>query len=435
MRGALVAALATLISSAPATAQDAGVSYNAHGNPDSVFAQIRTHLIQRKYRIDGVDVPNRWLVVRPPGDETKVDIRVEATRDSARVQIAPVNAKDIVSGLQSIVTVTHDAAIGPENENEASAAGSGDLPAGQWRPAMFVSPQGRPWIARSGLFTADSLFGPWRLAFSYDASIGTQMAFVDEDTIVVGLPYPFDGKPRPYLYRSTNAGGTWSPVPANDLTGVNAVESVGGSVWAFATYFQGKDRRTMFVRSSDGGVTWTQALLPAEMSDVTHVYRVTASTAYLATAGFRKGPVFWRTTDGAASWSVVPTPHDQHVNDIPGMGSRIERIATVGEWLVVREYGKVFATHMDSVHWHRLPNSKDIAADRERNQLFALTPTLHATMLDQTLTTVWETREAIPSASDVEGLLAHDGVGYVYMGGASVFEARNGALRVRRPKQ
>jgi hypothetical protein len=100
----------------------------------------------------------------------------------------------------------------------------------------------------------------------------------------------------------------------------------------------------------------------------------------------------------------------------------------------VREYGAVFVTRPDSIHWRRLPDLEDIAADRERDQLFALTKDHRPEMLDAQLNVIWQCREKIANPTDIEGILAQDGVGYVWMSRGTIYEARDGTLRNRQPR-
>jgi hypothetical protein len=216
---------------------------------------------------------------------------------------------------------------------------------------------------------------------------------------------------------------------------IDAMEASGPSVWAFATRWEEKQRRGVWMRSEDGGATWTQPALPRGMNDVTHVYRESPTTAYVATAGFNAGGVFWRTTDGGTTWTRVPTPKDQGVHEIPSHGTRIEHIATVGDRLVVREYGMVFVTRADSIRWRRLDDVEYVTADRKRGELFVLTDKLEAAMLDRELRMVWRTSDRIPSSRsrDVEEVVAHAGTGWVTMSQGEIYEARDGRLRVVRP--
>jgi len=111
MRDTWVLALIMAACLAPAAARAQAMQYAAHGDADTVFAQIRSRLEHLKYHEDAVDAPNRWMVVEPPGYKTKVEIRIDVVRDSATVTIKPLDAKDMASQLQAMLIVTKDAAI------------------------------------------------------------------------------------------------------------------------------------------------------------------------------------------------------------------------------------------------------------------------------------------------------------------------------------
>jgi len=416
---------------------------------DSLYARMRARLTGRGYRIDQADDRRRRLVVRAPGDETRVEVRVVASGDSSAITVSPLGGGgDLVGGLRSVITVTHDATMDPEGSAPpppAAGAELDELPRSRWRPEMFVSPDGRVWMASGGLYAADSLGGRWRRLPGTsrdgvdpdDLLLGTHMAFVDERTALVGLETHSSRQKRPALIlRTTDGGASWSAVPDEGLAGVDAMAALGRSVWVIATRWEDKTRRGMFLRSGDGGERWERPALPAEMNDVTGLYRATPETAYASTAGFNRGPVFWRTADGGDHWSPVPTPHDQKVHEVPSSGVRVEQIATVGQWLVVREYGRVFVSRADSVRWRPLDGIEHVAADRERGRLFVLTESLHAAVLDSGLRELWRSADRVPDGrpSNIEKVLARDGVGYVSMSNGAIYAARDGVLRRARPK-
>jgi hypothetical protein len=116
MRDAWMFALAMAACLSPAPARGQSMEYGARGDADTVFAQIRSRLEHLKYKEDAVDAPNRWMVVEPPGYKTKVEIRIDAMRDSSTVTIKPLDAKDLESQLQAMLIVTKDAAIEPANK-------------------------------------------------------------------------------------------------------------------------------------------------------------------------------------------------------------------------------------------------------------------------------------------------------------------------------
>ncbi len=408
------------------------------GSADSLYSVVRTRLDARGYRFEQVDSARHRLVVRAPDLDPRVEVQIIQQGDSAAINVTPLGG-DALQGMQALSTVMHDATIG-ESDKEKGLAES------QWRPELFISREGRFWIAQGGLYTADSLRGSWRRVFGNkgqpvdpdDLSIGVSMGLVDDKRAVLGFPdRPLTEGPS--IYRTTDGGTTWSPVPVADLAWVDDIAAVGASLWVFGTRWENRQRRGLFLRSNDGAATWERPPLPAALNDVTHLYRVSPSTAYVATMRSDRQPVFWRTTDGGATWQPIPTPHDKGLHKVPSYGVRVEEIATAGDWLVVCEYGVVFVSRADSIQWRRLEGIEHVAADRERDQLFVLTDSLYAEILDRNLNVVWRTKDRIPDRgpgepTNVEKVLARGGIGYVSMSQGEVYEARDGTLRRVQPK-
>jgi hypothetical protein len=405
---------------------------------DSMYAKVLARLTARGYRIDKADPEKRRLVVRPPGNNTSVEVAITPHGDSSEVAVTPLGGGGLTEQMGALITVSADATRKLKGEAHAPTPDTGELPESEWRPELFVTPRGHFWLARGGLYVADSLSGGWRLALGREGdpvdadalTIGVHMAFVGDSVAVLGMPSGPDTTAAK-LYRTADGGRSWSAIPTTDLEWMDALAAAGNSVWAIGTRFAKDKRLSVFLRSDDGGVTWVRAPLPPKMNDVISVYRESNATAYAATAGYNKGPAFWRTIDAGATWSSVPTPHDQGVNKIPSYGGRIDKIARVGSWLVVREYGKVFATHADSIHWRSIDGIDYIAADQERDQLFALTSSLQAVMLDKDLNLIWQTNEYLAASrpSEVEQVLSRAGVGYVSTSHGKLYEARDSTMR------
>lgn len=408
------------------------------GSADSVYRTVRTRLESRGYRFEQLDTLWRRLVVRAPDLDSRVEVRIIPKGDSAAISITTLGG-DGIQGFQALITVTHDATI-------RESDGADGLADSHWRPELFISREGRFWIAQGGLYAADSLRGSWRRVLGNKGQavdpdqllIGVSMGLVDDKIAVLGFPdRPLTEGPS--IYRTTDAGSSWSPVPVADLAWVDEIEAIGSSVWVFGTRWEHEHRRGLFLRSNDGGATWERPPLPAVLNDVTRLYRLSPSTAYVATLRNDRQPVFWRTTDGGATWQPIRTPHDQGLHKVPSYGVRVEEIASAGDWLVVREYGVVFVSRADSIRWRRLEGTEHVAADRERDQLFVLTDSLQAEMLDRNLNVLWRTDDRIPDRgsgepTNVEKVLARAGIGYVSMSQGEVYEASDGRLRRVQPK-
>lgn len=444
MRVVLVALALSMIARATLQAQGAPTASTTQAiSADSQYKLVRTRLEKRNYRIDQADPLSHQLIVRPPDQNTKVEVRITKRGDSAEVSVTPIGASDLIQGMTAVLTVTHDATFAAPGEPEPPAPPS-ELPKARWRPELFVTPTGRLWMARGGLYTADSLRGHWRRVIGIERDsvepdellIGNYMAFIDDTTAILGLPDRF-GKSSLQLFRTTDAGAAWTPIPRDDLARVNEAAAIGKSVWVFGTRWENDTTsRPTFLESHDGGETWTVVALPPQLYDIGHLYRVSRVVAYVSVWGYKHGPYLWRTADSGRSWSVVPTPFEQHMNRIPESGVHIEEIATVGAWLAVREFGEAFVTRADSVHWRRLEGIEHVAADTMRSQLFVLTKLQEAEMLDSNLNVLWRTKNRIPGGNEneVEKVIARDGTGFVSVTNSDVFEARNGVLQRVHPK-
>lgn len=417
------------------------MSVEVDAGPDSLFHAVQARLLALGYRVDQADAAGHRLVVRPPDDETRVEILIQAQGSASRVSTAPAGGGDAAAQMRALLTVMHDVAIEPASPRDAHDAALGGLPDSRWITEFFLSPRGRLWSARTGLFTADSLFGRWTRSFGgpgdpvdpdnlrVDATLG----FVSEQVMLLGIDVM--GENLPVLFRTADGGASWSAVPVGAFENVSAIAAVGPSAWAFATQLENEERLTVFLRSADGGKTWERAALPTGVDYVTDLYRVSPDTAYLAIAGFDPGPVFWRTTDGGDHWEPVPTPHDQGLHRVPDYGVHVEEIATVGDHLVVREYGRVFSTRTDSIRWRAMNGIEHVAADRARDRLFILTDGLEPAMLDRKFGLVWRGDRRIPRTkpSEVEAIAAFDGTGYVVMLQGEIYEVRDGTVRLRQP--
>ena len=213
------------------------------------------------------------------------------------------------------------------------------------------------------------------------------------------------------------------------------MSAFGPSVWAFGVR-QGGPGRTALFQSSDAGATWRDSPLPPRLRDVTHLERLSVLEAYVATSARADAPAFWHTSDAGATWAPLPTPRDQGVHSVPSYGVRIEAIARVGDWLVVREYGRMFVSPASSINWQALKGISYAVADSARQQLFALTDSLEARMMDRNLIVLWTSHSRILDAkpTNIEKVLARDGVGFVSMSSGDVYEARAGVLELVRPR-
>jgi len=317
---------------------------------------------------------------------------------------------------------------------------AGEAPSSNWQPELQIAPDGRLWIANGGLFVADSFGGVWRRVLGGNSDpveadelfTGLQIAFVGTKTTLIGLqlrrvPH------APLVYRTADGGHSWSAIILPGVERVEAMSAIDSSVWIAAVVGQ-HDGEALF-RSADGGNTWAEMPLPPTLSWVVLMYRASPATAYIATSGRDGAPALWRTRDAGRHWLPVPTPSTQGLQRLEAHDSRVEQIATIGRWLLVREHGRVFASTDSLTHWQSIEGIGAIASEPGGIAVFALADSLRPELLDANLRVAWKSTVGLPieSGSYIEQPIYRNGVGYVAEGFGSVYQIRRGALRVLRP--
>ncbi len=318
----------------------------------------------------------------------------------------------------------------------------GQIPGGRWRPELALAPDGRLWLARDGLFVADSLFGPWRRVLGGNTDpveadelrIGVRLAFLGGDTVLIGLGERYRTASAPVLYRTENGGATWASVSLPNVTEIEAMSATGGDVWLAA---HRSDRTIALLRSDDGGKTWTDVPVPSVHGIVAGLglHRSSDSVAFLYASTEDGQPSLWRTADGGRNWKPLPAPHDQGLLELEDYDSRIEEMATVGSRILVREHGSVFVSQATSINWRPLPHVDHIASEVGGGHVFVLSDSLLPSLLNRDLGVIWRGDRPLPirDASDVEQVLVHDGVSFVSESRGAVHEIREGSARAVRP--
>lgn len=317
---------------------------------------------------------------------------------------------------------------------------AGRAPGGRWRPELAIAPDGRLWMARGGLFVADSLFGGWRRVLGGNADpveadelrIGLLMAFAGGDTALIGMEPRYPMQDAPVLYRTEDAGYTWSAVRLARATGVSALSAVGRSVWAVVE--TGGEGTPQLLRSEDGGRSWVE--MGSSPLNAYHMgvgfHRLSASVAYLYGHPRRGGAGLWRTSDGGRTWVSLPTPHEQGLQRLESNDTWIEEIATVGPWILVREHGRVFVSPTAEIRWRAMPDVVRVASEPGGQNVFVLRASHRPALLDEDLRPVWEGARPLRlrSTQDIEQVLVHRGVGFVSETWGAVHEVTNGSERV-----
>lgn len=316
---------------------------------------------------------------------------------------------------------------------------AGEIPGGRWRPELEVAPDGRIWLARGGLFVADSLFAPWHRVLGGQADpvdadelrLDVRLAFADAQTVLLGLRSRYLLQDAPTLYRTVDAGTTWSSLELPSVEDIRALSAVGHSIWLAGSR---EDGRIVLLESIDGGLTWSELASPT-LSDTVGgptLHRASDSVAYLS-AHTDPGEVgLWRTEDRGRQWSALPTPSDQGLQQLNKWETRIEEMATVGSWILVREHGRVFVSPADEVRWRALPDVRHVASELGGRHAFILFQSLRPALLNEDLAVVWEGGEPLQvrDPGSVEQVLLRNGAGFVSETRGAVHEIRNGTVRV-----
>ena len=314
---------------------------------------------------------------------------------------------------------------------------AGTLPPGRWRPHFAVSPNGALWLAPGGLFVADSFGAPWTRVLGGpedgvagdELRIGIGLAFVGEDTVVVALDDRYHSPAAPKLYRSTDRGRRWTAVPQVRIAQGAVLAGASRHLWAGG--YDDEAARNVLFRSDDGGARWRKTLLPPDIRTLTALHPIDDTTAYLSGSG-RNGssPALWYTADGGARWQALRTPRDVGLHDVSDGSTRIEQLVAVGDWLVVREHGRVFSARRPQLEWRAHPEWDYVAGDPGRRSLLVLLRSGHVTLLDAALQPRWTTtaRVEIPRRDGVEHLVLQGDVGYAVLGDGALYRVHAGRL-------
>ncbi len=113
------------------------------------------------------------------------------------------------------------------------------------------------------------------------------------------------------LFRTTNGGNSWAPVPGFQGSYV-AVDFAGSRAWALASY------GSLF-RSGDSGTSWSEVDLPGNPATTRDLDFWDANTGYVVgNSGYAA-----RSDDGGLTWQILPTPNTtDQIADIELIGAQ-----------------------------------------------------------------------------------------------------------------
>lgn len=314
---------------------------------------------------------------------------------------------------------------------------AGTVPPGRWRPAFEVSGSGALWLAIGGLFVADSFGGEWRRALGGpedpveqdELRIQIAIATVGTDIVLLGLEDRYPVSNAPTLYRSADRGRTWASVPLPGVSDVSTIAAHDSSVWLVGE--PDRSDAAILLRSADAGATWSRGTLPGRVRGALRLHRESERVAYLTTSAADGAPALWRTLDGGETWRPVSTPADQHLHRVEDHETRIEELARVGDHLVVREHGRVFASPVGEIKWRALPDYARAASGPLGDVLFVIRSDGRPALLDRELRAIWTSDWTLDAASkaDFEHVRWAAGAGYMVTSGGTLFQVRDGRVR------
>lgn len=266
---------------------------------------------------------------------------------------------------------------------------------------ISVAPTGRVWIttATGGNYSAARIDGDWReggIGGQYSESHGRSVRFgpgmqrIDffNDTIGFAWGHTSDHKRKiVQVIRTRNGGESWEQVEVGPGSMINAAFAApGGNAWLGVTApdWQGPGR---IFHSADFGTTWTQLEpLPPIKSPISIIFMENSSEGFLGE--LNNG--IYRTSDGGRTWDRIPTPQQQGAYGKDWRRdsfARVHELVPFGDWLLINQDGRVFATRRDPVHWKSIANINlyHFVLDRSTDRLFAVDDSLRIVELDREL--------------------------------------------------
>jgi photosystem II stability/assembly factor-like uncharacterized protein len=115
-----------------------------------------------------------------------------------------------------------------------------------------------------------------------------------------GHPGSEDDPPFLGLIESRNAGADWRPISLRGETDFHVLEALGRTVYGFGSDWDTREPR--FLRSDDGGRTWTRLTPPEQLLGLA----IDPEDPRVSVAlGEQRG---WVSRDGGATWRPLPIP-------------------------------------------------------------------------------------------------------------------------------
>lgn len=266
---------------------------------------------------------------------------------------------------------------------------------------ISVAPTGRVWIttATGGNYSAARIDGDWReggIGGRYSEAGGRSVRFgpgmqrIDFFNDTIGFAWGFTADYERKLLqviRTRDGGESWERVDVGPGSTINAAFATpGGEAWLAATAPDWKGPSQIF-HSTDFGMTWTQLEpLPPIQSPISVIFMENSRDGFLGE--LNNG--IYRTSDGGRTWRRIPTPQQQGAYDKDWRRdsfARVHELVPFGDWLLINQDGRIFATRRDPVQWKPMTGVelRRFVLDRAMNRLFAVDDSLRTVELDRKL--------------------------------------------------
>ncbi|MEP6788766.1 MAG: hypothetical protein ABJB40_10075, partial [Acidobacteriota bacterium] len=248
-------------------------------------------------------------------------------------------APDLLAGLQW-------RNIGPFHGGRISAVTG---PIGQ--PGVFYvgTPAGGLWKTTSAGVTWFPIFDQFQ---NVDSIGAVQVAPSDPNIVYVGTGDSVQGSSGDGMYKSTDAGKTWTHIGLEETTKINkmVIDPKDPNIVVVSTQGDAKRNGQGIFRTTDGGKTWTNVLRPENANgtrDVESAFdepKVLFATSQGSGGGFGggfgggqtaqgpNGTALYKSTDGGKTWKKIDTlpPYTGRISVAIAMHTDGKRIYVIG---------------------------------------------------------------------------------------------------------
>lgn len=229
-----------------------------------------------------------------------------------------------------------------------------------------------------------------------------QSNFFNRDTGIISGYIKGAGKDYDILYRTTNAGKTWTPVEFGQSGWVDdAVHLSNGEAWLSVA-------GSGFAYTNDYGVNWQKIIKPANKERYTKIFF----------NGKREGLIgsLWNsiayTPDNGSTWQMLPTPLDQKAYHKTDREHRPEfnAVAIFGNYFLAQQEGLVFYTERAKIQWQPLAALKSFYTDAGNSAFFGITQNNNCVRFNHLL----QQQQSMAFGNPVESARCADSSLYLY---------------------